>query len=110
MLTNQPRARVATHEPSLGTALGRVVEAGQQLVVDRIDLARHEVQQSMQQAAVKLALLILAGVLGLGAWVTLQIGLVMLLDPLPEVSLFAIAIANGGLATMAVFYAMRKGA
>lgn len=108
MLSNQPRARAATHEPTLAAALGRVVEAGQQLVVDRIDLGRHEIQQSMQQTAVKLALLLLAGVLGLGAWVTLQIGLVMLLDPLPVVSLFAIAIANGGLATMAFFYAMRK--
>ena len=52
----------------------------------------------------------LGGVLGLGAWVSLQVALVVLLDPLPVVSLFAIAIANGGLATMAVFYAMRNGA
>jgi hypothetical protein len=57
----------------------QVVEAGQRLLVDRVELALLQAQQSFKRAIVDVALVILAGAALIGAWVALNYALVELL-------------------------------
>jgi len=98
--------RSPSSEPSLGDSLVRVVEAGQRVVLDRIDLARLDVSQAARR------LLSVAGLLGIGvmlitgAWFLLMTGAVCWLQPqlslpLSFVVAAAITVVVGG-ATLAI--------
>ena len=69
-------------EPSVGEAISRVAEAGQNLIVDRIDLLKVEAKAALDEkvtavteAGKSFGLLAVAGIIFRGGWVTLMVGL-----------------------------------
>jgi hypothetical protein len=75
--------RVPTGVPdeptSLVGAVTEVIAAGQQLVLDRIDLLQAEIKSEVSKAAVGVGLLAGAGVFSLLAWVVWTVALAVLL-------------------------------
>jgi hypothetical protein len=71
-------AHQSSAEPAVGVTLIQVVEAGQRLLVDRVELALLQAQQSFQRAIVDAARMVAAGAALLGAWVALNYSLVEL--------------------------------
>jgi hypothetical protein len=57
----------------------QVVEAGQRLLVDRVELALLQAQQSFHRAIVEVSLVVVDGAALLGAWVALNYALLELL-------------------------------
>jgi hypothetical protein len=68
-------------EPSLVDSLVRVVEAGQRIVLDRIDLARFDVSHAATRLLSAAALLGVGTMLMTGAWFLLMGGAVAWLQP-----------------------------
>ena len=60
----------------VGTALSRVIVAGQRVLGDRVELAIHEGRQSLHQAALGVTLVALGGIVLLGALVAVDLALV----------------------------------
>lgn len=74
-------------EPSVGEAISRVAEAGQNLIVDRIDLLKVEAKAAVDEKITaltetgkSLGLLAVAGIIFRGGWVTLMVGVGFLLS------------------------------
>jgi membrane-bound ClpP family serine protease len=89
------------HEPTVGDALERTVEAGQSLIVRRIDLLVAEAKLFAQSGAVGL----LGGVIALVGWILLVQGVVdglALRFPRYGVEL-AVAFVHFGLAALLLF-------
>jgi hypothetical protein len=69
-------------QPSVGEAISRVAEAGQNLIVDRIDLLKVEAKAAVDEKVTALTetgksvgMLAVAGIIFRGGWVTLMVGL-----------------------------------
>jgi hypothetical protein len=95
--------RSPSSEPSLGDSLVRVVEAGQRVVLDRIDLARLDVSQAVRRLLSSAELLGIGAMLITGAWFLLMGGVVCWLQPqlslpLSFVVAAAITVVVGGTA------------
>jgi hypothetical protein len=74
-------------EPSVGEAISRVAEAGQNLIVDRLDLLKVEARTAVDEKVTALTetgksvgLLAVAGIIFRGGWVTLMVGVGFLLS------------------------------
>ncbi len=65
-------------EPQVAVTLIQVVEAGQRLLVNRVELALLEAQESLKQTVADTALVMAAGAALLGAWVALNFSVVEL--------------------------------
>lgn len=87
--------------PSLGSALERTYEAGQQYVADRVELALVETQQTARRAALAGVVLGAGGVLALLGWVAVMAALVLWeARPSSELRLLALGLLHvlaGGL-------------
>jgi uncharacterized membrane protein YqjE len=74
---NESIERMETRAPSVGDAVGRVVSAGQRLIVDRIDLAVAQVSEVKEQIT-EVVTLMLVGVAALiVAWCALNYAFVI---------------------------------
>ena len=72
--------------PSVGEAISRVAEAGQNLIVDRIDLLKVEAKAAVDEkvtalteAGKSIGMLAVAGIIFRAGWVTLMVGVGFLL-------------------------------
>lgn len=71
---------VSDEPTSLVGAVTEVIAAGQQLVLDRIDLLQAEIKSEVSKTAVGAGLLAGAGVFALLAWTVLTVALAVMLD------------------------------
>jgi len=102
--------RTAPPEPSLLESLVRVLEAGQRIVLDRIDLARFDVSQVARRMLRAAGLLAIGAILLAGGWFTLMAGGVCWLQQylsLP-VSLVLAATLTAGLGAAALAVGVRR--
>jgi Putative Actinobacterial Holin-X, holin superfamily III len=94
------------HEPSFVDAVLRVIEAGQRLVLDRIDLARLDVARLASRAVRGTALVAIGAVLIVGGWfATLALAVLCLrpyLSPTASLAILAAATIVAGGASMAI--------
>lgn len=72
---NEPRL---PSEPSLVTSLGRIVEAGQRIVVNRIDLARFDILDVVSRALRGGAMVMMGSVVLLVGWLALSLAAILL--------------------------------
>lgn len=89
--------REPSRQPSIVDALLRVFEAGQRIVVDRVDLARHDLTQLAVDALRGTALIAVGAVLVAGAWFALMAGLVVWLHQSQSLSVVVSLALVGGL-------------
>lgn len=69
----------STQEPSVLSAVGRAIEAGQRIIVDRVDLAKLDVLSAIADTFRGTALLVFGGLLvGIG-WMALSAAAIVLL-------------------------------
>ena len=96
----------SVRDQTVVSALVRVLEAGQKVLVDRIDLTRLEVRREMARAAV----LAVAGMTGFVAWVALMAALVVWVGAASSVPLALLLVAglNGALAAGGLAFARRR--
>lgn len=64
-------------EPSVGTSLGRAIEAGQRLVVNRIDLARLDIMQILSRISRSAAFVAAGAFLACVGWVALTMAAII---------------------------------
>ena len=76
VLSNAEMERPRDPNETVGAALVTVVQAGQQLLADRIDLALLEGHKLLGSAAVDLALVLFGGLVLLGGLITVDVALV----------------------------------
>ena len=108
MLDVDPRP--GAPEPSLSDSLIRVLEVGQSVLLDRIDLARFDVGQAARRLLSGVALLAIGAMLLTGGWFMLMGGAVSWLQPrlsLP-VSLVLAAALTAGLGAGALAVGIRR--
>jgi hypothetical protein len=84
-VTNEDRHDVGTNanlpaEPSAVSAAERAIEAAQRIVVERIELLRLEVIESISSLAQRVGLMMAAGVVALLGWVGFAIAAVIVLS------------------------------
>lgn len=72
---NEPRL---PSEPSLVTSLGRIVEAGQRIVVNRIDLARFDILDVVSRTLRGGAMVMIGSVVLLVGWLELSLAAILL--------------------------------
>lgn len=99
-----------TSEPSLVDSVIRIFEAGQRVVLDRLDLARFDLSQLATRASRGTALVAVGALLLTGAWFTLLGGAVVWLEQyrsLP-VSLAAVAVVSAALGGAAIALGVRR--
>jgi hypothetical protein len=70
------QSAAAEPEPVVAVTLIHVIEAGQRLIVDRVELALIQTQEAFKQAMVDTAILLAAGAALAGAWVALNYAVV----------------------------------
>ncbi len=82
--------------PTVSSALDRMVDAAQQVVVDQVVLARLDAQAALATAVRDASILAFGGILMLFAWVVAMVALhgVLVHRLLPEASLGLIAAGN----------------
>jgi hypothetical protein len=85
--------RSPSGEPSLVDSLVRVVEAGQRIVLDRIDLARFDVSRAARRLLSAAALLGMGTMLVTGGWFLLMGGAVCWLQPQLSLPLSFVVVA-----------------
>ena len=97
-------------EPSLADSLVRIFEAGQRVILDRLDLAYFDLSQLAVRTMHGAALIIVGAVLLTGAWFTLIAGVVVWLQPYmtPTASLIIVATVNAALGAVAVGIGLRR--
>jgi hypothetical protein len=108
MLDVDPRA--GAPEPSLSDSLIRVLEVGQRVLLDRIDLARFDVSQAARRLLSGVALLAIGAMLLTGGWFMLMGGVVSWLQlrlSLP-VSLVLAAVLTAALGAGALAVGVRR--
>lgn len=66
--------------PSATDAVERVLEAGQRLVTERIELAKLDVQEAVSEKVSQAVLVVVPGLFAFGGWWILMAGLVAFLD------------------------------
>jgi hypothetical protein len=72
----------STHDqPSLATAVSRIVDAGQRLVMDRIDLARLDILDVIERAERGAALIIAGALFATVGWLGAMTAVVVALQP-----------------------------
>lgn len=98
-------------EPSLVDSVVRVVEAGQHLVLDRVDLLRFDLSELARRTLGGTALIGVGAFLLAGAWCTFMGAVVVWLQQyLPlSASLAAVAAATAGLGTGTIAIGIRRG-
>jgi hypothetical protein len=109
MVDGDTNSASAPSEPSLGDAVIHVFEAGQRIVLDRIDLARFDLGH-LAGRALRSAVLALAGtVLLAGAWFTALGGAVIWLRPYLSLGggLVAAAVLSAGVGASAIAIGIR---
>jgi hypothetical protein len=94
-----PESHGEASEPSLVDAVIHVFEAGQRVVLDRLDLARFDVDRFAAQVLRGAALIAVGSVLLSGAWFALMAGVVVWLQP--SLSLAASLTATAAITTIA---------
>lgn len=101
----EPLTQRHTGEPSLVSALGRAIEAGQRLVMDRIDLARLDVLRVIERTQQGGAFVVLGGMMALVGWMFIAGAAVLLLEPYVTLPLSAALVGIVSLATGATVVA-----
>jgi hypothetical protein len=99
----------APNEPSVGDALIHLLESGQRLVLDRIDLARFDLRELADRTVRAAALAVTGGVLLAGGWfMAMASAAVWLRQYLPlAASLAVVAVASAVLGAAAIAVALR---
>lgn len=64
-------------EPSVGTSLGRAIEAGQRLVVNRLDLARLDVMHAVSRISRSAVFVAAGALLACVGWVALTVAAIV---------------------------------
>jgi hypothetical protein len=97
-------------EPSLADSLVRIFEAGQRVILDRLDLAYFDLSQLAVRTLHGAALIIIGSVLLTGAWFTLIAGVVVWLQQYMTltVSLIIVAGVNAALGAVAISIGLRR--
>jgi hypothetical protein len=98
-------------EPSLVESVIHVLEAGQRVVVDRVDLLRADLSQAASRALSSATLIAVGAFLLAGAWFTLMGAAVVGLQQYLSLfaSLTAVAAVTGGLGAGAIVIGIRLG-
>lgn len=98
-------------EPSLVDSVVRVFEAGQSVVIDRVDLLRFDLRDLASRTLGGAALIAVGAFLLAGAWATLMAAVVVWLQQYlsPFASLAAVAAATAGLGAGAIAVGVRRG-
>ena len=93
-------------DEDVGTALTRVIVAGQRMLADRVDLALHEGRTTLRQAAVSVTLVTLGGLVLLGGLVAIDVALVDLFrSSSSNTSILLVCAAMHGLLGAGLVYA-----
>ena len=97
-------------EPSLVDSVIRIFEAGQRVVLDRVDLARFDLSQFATRALRGAALVAVGAVLLCGAWFTLMGGAVVWLQTYVTLttSLVVVAVVSALLGVVAIQAGVRR--
>lgn len=97
-------------EPSLADSLVRIFEAGQRVVLDRLDLAYFDLSQLAVRTLHGAGLIAVGSVLLTGAWLTLIAGVVVWLQPYMTLaaSLIIVAAVNAALGAVAIAIGLRR--
>jgi hypothetical protein len=77
---DRPVAHRNYGEPSATEAVERVIEAGQRLVTERIELAKLDVQQVVGEKIVQGAMIVVPGLFAFGGWWILMAALIAFLN------------------------------
>lgn len=88
------------NEPTLSTALERVVETSQRVLIDRLELLRVEVEEDVSRTLQSMVFLVGAAVLGICGWLALLAAVIRWLDGLLPLSA-SLAIVGGANAIIA---------
>jgi hypothetical protein len=110
-LTQIPRLESRNRpKESLWDAVGDVVTAGQQVVLDRLDLLRYEVTADIQQYGIGAAFLAGASVLALLGWTALSVALALLLSRAlpPDASVALVGALNLGIGVISFVLGLRR--
>jgi len=106
----EPDLRTEKAHESVWSALARVIESGQQLLADRIELGRVQMEQALETSLVKAGFLLAGVPLGLGAWCVMNAAVVLLLIgtvTLPA-ALLLVGVVNGAIAAALLVFGLRK--
>jgi hypothetical protein len=105
-----PEADIHRTEPSLADSLVRIFEAGQRVILDRLDLAYFDLSQLAVRTLHGAVLIVIGSVLLTGAWFTLIAGVVMWLQQYMTLtaSLILVAGVNAALGAVAVSIGLRR--
>lgn len=97
-------------EPSLADSLVRIFEAGQRVILDRLDLVYFDLSQLAVRTLHGAALIVIGSVLLTGAWFTLIAGVVVWLQQYMTLtaSLIIVAGVNAALGAVAVSIGLRR--
>ncbi len=101
-------AHRAYGEPSATDAVERVIDAGQRLVTERIELAKLDVQHAIGDKITQSAAIVVPGLFAFGGWWILMAGLIAFLNAylVPAASLAIVGgahvVIGGGIARMAL--------
>jgi hypothetical protein len=109
MVDGDTSSASAPSEPSLGDAVIHVFEAGQRIILDRIDLARFDLSRLAGRTLRSAALALAGTVLLAGAWFTALGGAVVWLQPYLSLSgsLLAAALLSAGVGASAIVLGIR---
>ena len=66
-------------DASVQSALEQIVDSGQQLVLDRLDLMRIEAREGLERATKSAVLMGISAIVGVGAWVALMVAVILYL-------------------------------
>jgi hypothetical protein len=105
-----PEADMQRPEPSLADSLVRIFEAGQRVILDRLDLAYFDLSQLAVRTLHGAALIVVGAVLLTGAWFTLVAGAVVWLQTYLTLtaSLIVVAGVNAALGAVAIWIGLRR--
>jgi uncharacterized membrane protein YqjE len=82
-----------THEASVQGALEQVVLSGQQLIIDRLDLMQIELREAVREAKQRALGLALAAIVGLVAFVTATVSVVLFLSQVMSTAAAALLVS-----------------
>jgi hypothetical protein len=74
------RAHDHAEQPSATDAVERVLEAGQRLIIERIELAKLDVQEAVTEKVSQTVLVVVPGLFAFGGWWILMAGIVAFLN------------------------------
>jgi len=108
----RPEGPAPSSPPSLGHALEHVVEAGQELIVRRVDLQAERVVERGRVAFARSLVGAAGGIVAVGGWFLFLAGAITLLsDHFPRTAVeMAIGLAHVALGAVLVLYSRRRAA